>query len=167
MHHVSALESGVYAVLLLYKHCILPLFALCQHCDTLPGNEKINAPHLLSNADQLKHLSAYICMYLSACVISSIASALNVLCWFHRGRHHGHLSWHWEPQWEALYPHLCGPFAETGLPMCCAQSPRGLAEHWAHLPSHVHLRYETFMHYDEQMCLSRKCRIYGVILWMN
>lgn len=111
------------------------------------------------NVEQLRHLMAYICIYLSRCKKLSIASDLNVLCWFDRGRHHGHLSWHWEPQWEALYPHICGPFAETGLPLCCAQSPRGLAEHWAYLPSHVHLWYEMFIGYDERMCLFRKLHI--------
>lgn len=103
----------------------------------------------------LNNSSIHLHLYLSTCVISSIA---NDLCWFHRGRHHGHLSWHWEPQWEALYPYFCGPFAETGLPLCCAQSPRGLAEHWAHLPSHVHLRYETFMDYDHMRSVCKAGR---------
>lgn len=132
-------ECGILAAMLLYKL----YFAFACSVQILWHYLEKRKDKLYNNVEQLQHLSVYICMYLSMCELASIASALNVLCCFDRGRHHGHLSWHWEPQWKALYPHLCGLFTETGLPLCCAQSPRGLAEHWAYLPSHVHLWYET------------------------
>ncbi len=135
---VYLLKCGIFAATLLYKL----YFAFACSVHILWRYLEKRKDKRYNNVEQLQHLSEYICMYLSMCVMAFIGRALNVLCCFDRGRHHGHLSWHWEPQWKALHPHVCGLFTETGLPLCCAQSPRGLAEHWAYVPSHVHLWYE-------------------------
>ncbi len=80
LFNVYLLKCGIFAATLLYKL----YFAFACSVQILWRYLEKRKDKLYNNVEQLQHLSEYICMYLSMCVMAFIGRALNVVLLWQR-----------------------------------------------------------------------------------